>query len=404
MPDILIDGAATVRHDGQFGTALTVQVGDNIYQFYGADAFTLVYRKSPDRGATWAAEVTVFAGGAVEMVKAVVRYDRQTAGITGNFIHIFYLGATPGNNREYRSLNVLTDVLSAPVSIGAGAVDSANNWTVHCISIVKTRAGNLYAGGWVDTGGGADNFLVMSDDDGLTWTAAADLVSMADGAAPDKIIFLPANLADPDDFWCVYLDRSVPELTVKTYDASADIWTESAVFAGAVVVESNIIFQMAATVRHSDGYALIAIWTHVNNAAGDLRVIEWDGTTGTFLTNVRDNQIGGVTAIAVDQASDDIYCGYLIGGVWLDTVVVRFGVSVDGGLTWTDLPYSEDAADDLRWISCDVSPPVGGNFLLAWHNNDLSDVLTNIVNRVQLPAPPAVPAGVAGQQQKQLLL
>jgi hypothetical protein len=392
MVDILIEGDAATRHNLRFGTALTVQTtGNNFYQFYGADDFGFAYRKSEDRMVTWQPEVTIFAGGAVEMVKAVIWFDEQTDGITGEFIHIFYLGATPGNIREYRSLNTLTDVLSAPVSVGGGAVDSANNWSVHCISIVKTRAGNLYLGGWVDTGGGGDNWLLRSIDNGLTWTASGDLATMADGAAVDKIIFLPANLADPDDFWCVYLDRSVPELTVKTYDASADVWTESAVFAGAVVVDSSVYFQMAATVRHSDGHALIAIWTHINNAVADYRVIDWDGTTGTFLTNVRTNLNGaGVAAISIDQANDRIYCGYVV-GTWELTVDVRYAVSPDNGVTWTDLPYSEDAADDLRWISCDISPPPGGNFMLAWQNEDLDDVLTNIVNRVQFEAPPAPP-------------
>lgn len=405
MADIQIDGASQLgfRHL-QF--ASTVQTNSTtFYQFYLSNTTDLVYRKSVDGALTWGSEVTVATDASEVITKAVFWYDRWTDGIGGNLIHIFYIARAPAGGttaRIYRNLDVSTDTLGSEVTIGSGAVDPSTNWDVSCISIVKTRSGNLYAGGWVDTGGGGDNFLVKSTDNGVTWNAKA---TMADGGAVDKIIFLPANLADKDDFWCVYGDVSAPELTVKTYDASADSWSESGTFTGGFTTNSTIHFQIAAAIRWSDGHAIIVIWNAVGSSTADYKAFDFDGTTGTALTDILTNQDeSGGSSITINQANDDLRCGYLLGGTWQASVDVKYKVSTDGGTTWTDKAYSEDTADDIKWLSCDPSPPSDGGFLLVWRNDDLADILTNIVNQVQpLGGASNGLSGAAGKHQIQIL-
>ncbi len=410
MADIQIAGASFKSHDG-LQSAMTVQVNaSTFYQFYLGDEKTIVYRKSTDGAATWGSEVTVATDSLEVIVKCVIWYDRWTDGIGGNLIHMFYLARDNGggatSTRAYRSLDVSTDTLATEVSVAAGGVFGTGiNWAKNCISIVKTRAGNLYLGGWQDVGA-SDNYVLKSTDDGLTWTSVGTIASMADGTAVDNIIFLPANLADKDDFWCMYIDIGVPELTVKTYDSSADSWSESSAPTIGTFVRDAEYFPMAAAIRWSDGHALIAIWSEINSTTADYKFFDFDGTTLTAKANMTSNlNNAGGACISINQVNDDIRCGMIQGSAWESTVHIFSFKSTDGAATWAGAQvYSEGAQDDRRWLSCDPSPPNDGGFLLVWRNDDLSDILTNIVNQVQpLEGASNGLSGSAGKHQIQVL-
>ncbi len=410
MADIPIDGASFLSHD-KLQSAMTVQVNaSTFYQFYLGAEKTFVYRKSVDGALTWGSEVTVVTDSLEIIIKAVIWYDRWTDGIGGNLIHIFVLardigvGATSAT--DYLNLNVSTDALSTPVDIGGGGVNGNTDWNRSCVSIVKTQKGNIYIGGWVDTGA-SDNWLVVSTDNGLTFGSTGTLASPGDGTAVDNIIFGPANLADKDDFWCAYIDRSVPELTVKTYDASADSWSESGALTIATFVLDTNYFHMAAAIRWSDGHMLIAIWSEIDSTTADFLLFDFDGTTGTAKTSPNSNQPeSGGAAIAINQVNDAIYVGMFIGeSTWEDAVDVRYFKSITGGSTWeASVIYSQDASDDLRWLSCDPSPPNDGGVLFAWRNDDLADILTNVAQKVQpLEGASNGLSGSAGKSQYQVL-
>lgn len=403
MVDIQVDAAAFTIHRGVLGMMNPVQKGNVVYDFFLTQTDQLVYRKSENRGLTYGAQVTIYTDATINVVKAVNWYDRWTDGIAGQLVHFFIIGReSPGAGQriEYLNLNTATDVLSAPVAIGGGTVDSTRNWDESCIALTKALNGDLLAGGWVG-GGAGDNWFLRSTDNGLTWTAVGDLTSMATpdfapGGFVDRIIFMPANRTNQADIYCMYIDQSDRTVSYLTYDAATDVWTETQLALTLTVVD-DLYFQMMAAPRHLDGHIMFALCTQINNAAADLVLFDIaSATVFTQKTDVWTNQDeSGDVAMTIDQNNQDIYVGYLEGGLWQTTVATKYKVSRNGGTTWSpvSLPFSEDADDDLRWVRSDISVK-DGSFQLFWHNFDILAVYTNVNNAVQfVPATPAPPLG-----------
>ena len=69
MVDIVVDPAAIANQGDRLGQGFDFAVGATKYVFYLSDNFTFVYRKSPDDGQTYGAEVTVFAGVLEQVMK-----------------------------------------------------------------------------------------------------------------------------------------------------------------------------------------------------------------------------------------------------------------------------------------------------------------------------------------------
>lgn len=402
MPDVQVDAAAFTIHRGVLGMMVPGWIDQNIvYDFFLTDTENLVLRKSLNRGLTYGAQTPVFAGGANDVVKAVNWYDRWTADDTGRFMHFFTIGrdAIGGTQRiEYRNLDTRTDVFTVPVAIGAGGgtVDSTRNWDESCIALTKTRAGNLYAGGWINSAAGA-NWLLRSSDNGVTWTAVGVLASPATpdwvvGTFVDRIIFMPGNFDDPDDFYCIYIDQSTRELSWLTYDASANTWSETQTGFTLTALDPNY-FQFMAGPRHSDGRIIVPCWSQIDNPTADLVVFEIaSASVSTQLTNVWTNKaIAGDVSLTIDQISGALYVGYLEGGTWQSLVATAYKVSGDRGVTWgSSITFSEDADDDHRWVRSAISV-TDGSFALFWHNFDLLAVFTNVNNTIAI-APGIVPA------------
>jgi hypothetical protein len=285
------------------------------------------------------------------------------------------------HNVWYRPLDTSDDSLGTETVI-FDAVTIGTNQTGQHVSITKSRGGHLYASANVDNGTEVGFF--RSDDAGATW----DTLTEDYEAAPDTMMLLPGGLADNQDIWAVYNDASANAVTLKTYDASGDTWTESATIVTQVENSSVTVgyYPWGASIRPSDNHLILAIWTERDAATGDFRVFDIaDGATITEKTALAtDKDDSYFPQVYIDPA-DRIYVSYtgkLDGSETLGTTVnVYYAVSTDGGTTWasTDNLVSETGGNIVQ----NYAPLNGQRFLVVWCFDDTNDsYVTNATNSV----------------------
>lgn len=362
-----------------------------VYAFFSTELTVedYAYRKSSDGGASWGSRVTIATNASDEWSAGSVWFDKWTAGDSGTLIHIAYFSEIDPGVR-YDQLDTADDSLTGQVAVAAVTAGTVQDTDSIC-HITKARGGNLYIAYSITA---TVHDMSRSTDGGANWTSRAD---PWEGDVDDAVnsVLLPANAADNQDIWLVHGDQSANAVTVKTYDNSGDSWSETAIGSPPTIVFGTAsLRQVAAAIRHSDGHAIIAINTHIDNAAGDLLVYDWDGSSFTAKTNIiTDKDDWAIPAVCIDQNTDDIYVGW-IGNpagtdTWTATVSIFYDVSTDGGSTWAGATqYSEGAADDYRCLFTSHSSPgaADGLFILSWFDDDDNDLWTNAVNAVVLAA------------------
>ncbi len=378
MADTLVD--ATVMTDLNIRNLRMgpVWIDENTgYLVYIDSASDVVYQKTGDGGANWAAPVVVKTGTAR---KLSIWFDKWTSGDSGTKIHMAYMDAAT-HDVFYRTLDVSGDSIGTERTVFAGVSFTLTNWYTSVIDITKARSGYLYIGFWGDTAG--EFGFYRSVDAGVNWVGRAQL---ADGNEVDFILLMPGNEADTNDIWCFYWDRSASEISLKIYDNSGNSWSETAIANGTLTSNANF-YPMSAASRHSDDHVILVYWNLYNNAAADLQV--WDiGGSGdmTAKTDVLTNQNAAVNVtVFINQQNDDIYVAYIRGTIF-SLVDVYWQKSADGGGSWGgEQAYSEAVNDDFRgvWAGISVGND-GGKFQPAFYNHDDNDLFVNIVNDVDI--------------------
>lgn len=420
MVDILIDGSnAGIGSLNQlFSQSCDIHIGSDKYVFFLPDANTLAYRKSTSDGETpYAAEVVVFQNVLQNIKKVAFHFDQDTPGVSRNLIHWAIVaredGGTNTSSRQYRNLDTTNDQLSPAVSIGQGGVNLGFLWSAQALSITVARSGRICIVGHI-AAGGTDNWFVVSDDGGLTFTpgtGAGSLATPIDGAALiDKHILVPGNETNLNDVYDVHLDVSAAGMTVKRYDTDGDVWTE-VVFpagqgAGTMVANDGEYLQYAATVRASDNHILVNVRNNVGVAGQDINLFEI--TNATTIAALTAPQLGisnvGAVGLNVDRVSGDIRHVQLRGSVFESSMFIETLLSTDNGVSWGPrVQYNEDADDDTRYVGVSLTQSLsGGRFMPVWHIDDLSDMVTNFNNSVSQPPvpdppppppPPIIPGG-----------
>jgi hypothetical protein len=387
VPDITIEAAVNAQVSYRADRLGPIWTSASVGYVFLEDTTRLLlqYRKTTDGGTTWGSPVTVITDSS-RMLRISVWFDKWTPGDSGTLIHCYAYNWGVDAWR-YRSLDTATDTLGTEVTASPAEDDAGatNNLASMTHSTTKSRNGNLYIAYQHGTGGG----WRRSTDDGATWTSRT---SPFESGAIDIVAAVPANTGDDADCALIFWDTDADALSVKMYDDSADTWTETAIASS--MVENADVYQLSASVRHSDGHAIVAAWSALDSATADLLI--WDLTldsiaspTVTALTNVlTDSAESGCVAVQVDQNTDDIYVAYLRGGTWGSALDAYYKVSTDGGTTWGSETILSETTDDHRGLWTDLSTAYGtaGRFAPVWKNDDLFDLVTNAGNSVELTA------------------
>lgn len=374
MADVTVEAAML---NGQArGMRALVFVNSEIGYMFGINGDSdLDYMKTTDGGATWGAAVDVFTGSVDSFD---VWYDQWTPGDTGRIIHIAFT-ENGSDDVSYFAFNTTNDTKTGIVDVFAGASAALARGVF--TTIAKSRGGRLYVG--FDMDAGAEKGLYRSVDNGVTWSARTNPVE----ATLDQFMLFPANAADPNDMWLLYDDDSAAELTVKTYNDSANSFSESS----ALTFNNNATdfvgqYGFAGSIRHSDGDLIIAYMDTYDAAGGSttsLKVYEWDGTNLTALTDIATNvdHIYYPSVFLNQDQPDNIYVAYLGVSAGTSTLTtsmpVVYALSTNRGVSWTkDIAYSETTTDYRQcW-----TPLNGERFYVVWTDISALSLIGNYVN------------------------
>jgi len=390
-PDVTIDAAAhTSSHllanrGGVFWTSSTVG-----YIIYVDSDLDLVYSKTTDGGATWAAKNVLVTG-------SILSYDCwadwQTVGDAGTKIHIACLDSDT-DDTLYVSLNInnAAEVIDKIADCaGTGAFDGSISRSHAGISITKARGGNIGVSfHYRDTNAVETHFYgFYTSPDGDIWTEkTAERESNL-----DHCLLFPGNEADNQDVWATYWDAATDEVSLKTFDNSENSWSEQLI--SNAMVEDASFLQMDGVIRLSDGHLILAAWNAYDVATADLKVWDINGAASiTAKTNVlTDSDSSFLTSVFINQANGDIYVAYTIGTLPKSLVAVFYKKSTNGGANWGDQTAMQaDEEDDQRWIGCGAAKDTwGGKFQPVWFNDDLNYIFTNTTNGITIDAVAAEP-------------
>lgn len=399
MADVVVHNnvyALSELGNGGGSGRLLVDVSSSVlYAFFRDVNEDFVYEKSTDGGQTWGSPVAISSTAAGTSTFSVW-FDKWTSGDSGTKIWtVYYEGTT--NEVRVRSLDTASDTLGTAVTIVAAANGGNAFATTH---ITKDRGGYIFVAYSVNAA--ADEGFYRSTDGGGSFGSRA---SPWEASTEDGIHcrLLPANLADAHDLWLLYSDDSANAWSLKTYDDSADSWSEQSITLTTVL--GNSTRQADAAIRHSDGHMIVAINTHIDNAAADLAIFDIDGASSItrktdIITNADD---WASAAIYINQNNGELFVGWLGNPngseTWTATVTPWFSRSTDGGATWSSpAQYSEDAADDYRglWTSHSSPGNAAGRFALMWFDDDDNDIFYGYTNSVVIAAGGKSVAAAAG--------
>ena len=367
---------------GPFWTSATVG-----YVIYEDSEYDIKYRKTSDGGATWGDAQNIRTGSVFTFDCWA---DWQTSGDTGTKIHIVYMDGDTDDVR-YCYLNTSTDTVGGDDLIehcpgDNGDILFSSSRCEQSISITKTRGGKIaVAYHYYDfLNAGYTKFLMSADGD--TWIGKN--YPYEDVNYNDYLLLFPANLADADDLWALFWDTSASEISLKTFDYSADSWSEASIASS--MAYSSKYLQMDGAVRFSDGHLIVAAWSQYDNAASDLKVWDiTDASTITAKTNIiTDEAESFLASVFINQNTNDIYVTYVSGLAAQSSVQVFYQKSTDGGANWGgETAMQADAEDDERWVSAGaVKKEWGGKFQPFWFNDDLDDLFCNRSRAISIAA------------------
>lgn len=308
------------------------------------------YYKSTDSGYTWSEGVTIDT----PVDRIAIWADWQTNGDTGTFIHIICSQNTTDDLR-YFALDTSTDTLGSALQgfNGASGTGSA------VVFITKTRGGTVRGGGTIDGGTEVGHFSVVSPYTSITTGKAT---TWNEGVVFDTFAALPGNYADNEDFDLWFDDESANEITCKTYDASANTWSESAARFSSILEQFNIASFMSVAHAKATSKGYIAAWNDYDTATADLVCGTWDGTTFTAGSNIVTNSDDcNCVALMYDNNASRIYAFYRGKSDGSETATTSWKVyykySDDDMATWSAEQTLFDTLVSGGVLSCPSSIP-----------------------------------------------
>jgi len=387
MADVTIDG--TISNSTSRGMRAVVFPTSAVgYFFYIDSGGQFVYSKTTDGGATWGAAVTI--NSATTHAAYDVWFDQWTPGDTGTLIHLWYFNTTT-SDVFWRSLDTNGDTLGTERTAFNG-VSAVAGRGAFC-SGTKTRSGYLYVAFDIDAG--AEHGIVRSTDSGTTWSS--NLATTFVEATIDQCILFPTTgTGDDNDCWAIYQDASADALTMKMWDSSAAAEVESSTMQTCIEAAADIFGQeqFSGSIRLSDGHLIVASFSEVVTATGDLQT--WDvsavnagSLTGiTAKTNITTNITNIFYPSMFIDKNDVIYVAYIgkrdnTENIGTNTHVY-YTKSTDGGSSWSsgDTAYMEGTGGDTRQV---WSPLSGSRFYVGWRKATTT-LIGNKVNSITFDA------------------
>lgn len=309
--------------------------------------------------------------------------DWWTPGNTGTKIHFCYIESVTGDV-FYNYLDTATDTLGTAVTVVALSINSGN------CSVTVANSGNILV---AFTGGsGQTQGFYRSTNGGTSFSSRT---TVHEGDALDLTRLYPAPFADPSDIWCLYYDWSASQLSLKTYDDSANSWSENVIASTVTQTTSHDMF--GAGIRFSDGHLLVAVNTNgLDAATADLNTFDIaDGATITAKTDVITDKDDWAAPGVFVAPNGDVYVTYIGKSDGSEnarsSVKQYYKKSTDGMATWAaEHAYSET----LRAGQYSFTPPTGYRFIAAMMGDDFIanySVYTNVVNSVDVTPPSTAP-------------
>lgn len=343
------------------------------------------YARTIDGGANW----SLTAVGSNTSCKLCAYFDRETPEYVANsLLHIWWIEVTSGV-LKYRTLDIASDTLGTERTVATLATGETALQTCRLYG-AKLRGGNLLCGGWVDATTDAA-FSYRSTDAGANWTSRA---AAHESDVLDSGRLYPADTGDDADAALIYHDYSADEVSVKMYDDSGDSWAETSIATGINPATNNYGPNYDGALRHSDGLIVCAFWTEVDAAGSDLitHTVNPNSiaapTIAAGANVLTDSGESGTCAVAINQQNNDVYVAYITGATFQTAVGAKYKVSTDDLGSWdTQVAYSEDTDDDLRWVSGPRTIGDAGGFIQwSFYNDDLLDIYVNLNNDVAISA------------------
>jgi hypothetical protein len=362
MADVTINTTGA-GHGDRFNRAPQVVAIDvnTLYCFYIDGSDNLYYEKSTDGGATWGSATTVLSTGTDVVQAWGVWYEPWTNGRTNKYIHIVAGESTSTDSLIYRYLDTASDTLSTQIEVTTWT--GANSNPVAQVTV--TRGGNIAVGCTWNT---SESHFAVSTDSGASFTSKSTTTWFE--SAYDGWHLLPGNHADNNDVWCWFIDDSASagdNVTMKTFDDSANSWSESgAVSSLSVSFGGRTDFwPLGATTRHSDNDAFLVCITEYDTATADIVKVSYDGTTFTKTDIITNQAEHACPRIGINQQNDDEYIFYISGSTLLSSVDIHY--RLNGG---SETTYSEGTSADFRGLSMPLSVDDSGGVFGAGFIND----------------------------------
>lgn len=369
--------ASNHRQGGQSNDIIYVSANTWYKVILSSDTIDLYYVKTTNAGLTWSIPVAIRTG---TVGGIAVWFDKWTSGDTGTVIHITYLDSST-NLLYYRSLDTSGDTLGTEITAFTGVswVFGANT----CLAITKSKGSRILIG--FDGDGGTETGFVKSNDYPVTAFTTKTNFNENDPIS-DYFMLAPGNYADTNDIDCIYWDRSASEISLKTYDDSANNWTgvsaETSIATGMSRIPTGTVEpQFSLTMRHTDSHLLLVAWSSSDTLNADLRMFDINGAASiTEKTNVvlnsGDDQGGCV--IGLDTTDDSLYVFYIGKSDGSETaytaVNLYYKKSTDGGTTWgSETLLSTTGARSIAYLSASNNF-ASGEFVVDWGGAHVSNL------------------------------
>lgn len=367
---LLAQTTGLVQFNGA-GTQYVVSASNGVlYAIILSDNSDIYYKRSFNNGMTWTTASSF--SGATTTTQLSVWYDRWS-GIDDHMIHMAFVNSAD-DDVKYRYLNTNTNTLGSLVVAAAHASTAANG----ALSICRSRGGDLFIAYNID--GGTETGFVTSSDTGSTWLNASN----PNESSTDYYVLMPGYNTNANDMHLYFWDVSANELSVKRYNKTTNVWTETSIATSMTDSPQSTMFPNLALFPDLDNSRnILAAWSRVDFSGARLRCWEVGDSSITGLTDIVDNSTDdqGLVALGVDKStSPDTWYAFYGGNsdgseTFLADINIYYKTSTDDGTTWGDETLLTDTRypKNIKWLVC--TPIFNEQFNVMYHNDAAIDAL-----------------------------